>query len=62
MGKAVQKDAARGKLTYPGLIGIPESIRKAQDLIAAACRAIEPLGDQGSMLKALARYVLERDR
>ena len=62
LGKAVQKDAARGKLTYPGLIGIPESIRKAQDLIADACRAIEPLGDKGSGLKALARYVLERDR
>ena len=62
MGKAVQKDAARGKLTYPGLIGESASVKKAQDLIADACRAIEPLGQKGSMLKALARYVLERDR
>lgn len=62
MGKAVQKDAARGKLTYPGLIGESASVKKAQDLIAEACRSIEPLEERGSRLRALARYVLERDR
>ena len=31
-GKRVGKDAARGKLTYPGLLGVEESRRKAAEL------------------------------
>jgi geranylgeranyl diphosphate synthase type II len=61
-GKRVGKDAARGKLTYPGLLGVAESRRRA----AAACRqaadALAPLGDRGRPLAALAEYVLRRDR
>ena len=31
-GKRVQKDAARGKLTYPGFLGVDESRRRAEQL------------------------------
>ena len=31
-GKRTGKDAARGKLTYPGLLGVAESRAKAQKL------------------------------
>jgi geranylgeranyl diphosphate synthase type II len=58
----VGKDAGRGKLTFPGLLGVEESRRRAQRLIADACRALEPLGPTAEGLEALARYVLERDR
>lgn len=61
MGKAVRKDAAHGKLTYPGLLGLEESRRRAERLIEEACRSIAFLGDRGHRLEALARFVLERD-
>ena len=61
MGKAVRKDAALGKLTYPGLLGLDESRRRAERLIETACRSIAFLGDRGQRLDALARFVLERD-
>ncbi len=61
MGKGVRKDAELGKLTYPGLLGLDESRRRAQSLIDEACRSIQPLGDRGLRLEALARFILERD-
>jgi geranylgeranyl diphosphate synthase type II len=62
LGKRVGKDADRGKLTFPGLLGVAESRARAQRLIAEACQALEPLGTPAEGLSALARYVLERDR
>ncbi len=61
MGKAVRKDAESGKLTYPGLLGVEESRRRAEHLIEEARCSIAPLGDRGQQLDALARFVLERD-
>lgn len=61
LGKAVNKDASHGKLTYPSLLGEEASEVRAQCLIAEACRWIEPLGDRGRSLEALAQFVLERD-
>ncbi|MGD9644203.1 MAG: polyprenyl synthetase family protein, partial [Pirellulales bacterium] len=62
VGKRVGKDKSRGKLTFPGVWGIAESRRRAAQLIDAATGAIEPLGTAAQPLRALARYVLERDR
>jgi geranylgeranyl diphosphate synthase type II len=61
MGKGVGKDAALGKLTYPALLGVDESRRRAQRLIDRACAAVAPLGERSTPLMALARYVIERD-
>ena len=36
--------------------------RRAEQLIAEACRALLPLGSRADGLEALARYVLERNR
>jgi len=60
MGKRVRKDADRGKLTFPGLLGVEESVRRAEQLIAAARDAIRPFGSRAEGLDAIARYVLER--
>ncbi len=62
VGKRVGKDVDRGKLTFPGLLGIEASRERAEALIAEACQAIEPFGPAADGLDALARYVLERDR
>jgi geranylgeranyl diphosphate synthase type II len=62
VGKRVGKDAQRGKLTFPGLLGIDQSARHAEQLVLDACEALRPLGERASQLDALARYVLERNR
>src|SRR5205814_5399672 len=53
-GKRVQKDADRGKLTYPGLLGVEESRRRAQRLCEEACRRLSPLGSAADRLAQLA--------
>jgi geranylgeranyl diphosphate synthase type II len=61
-GKRVGKDAARGKLTFPGLLGVEESRRQAQRLYEEAAQALESLGAPAKPLVDLARFVMERDR
>ena len=61
MGKTVRKDASRGKLTYPSLLGEEASVLRAQCQVAEACQWIEPFGERGRRLEALAQFVLERD-
>jgi geranylgeranyl diphosphate synthase type II len=61
-GKNVRRDAARGKLTYPALLGPAESRKRAADLCAEAQRHVSPLGTAGERLAALADYVVYRDR
>jgi geranylgeranyl diphosphate synthase type II len=62
VGKRVRKDSDRGTLTFPRLLGIDGSVRKAEELVTEACRALEPLGAEAGNLQGLARYVLERNR
>jgi geranylgeranyl diphosphate synthase type II len=62
VGKRVGKDADRGKLTFPGLLGARESRQRAERLAAEACQALAPLGSAAEELSMLARYVVERDR
>jgi geranylgeranyl diphosphate synthase type II len=61
LGKRVQKDSGLGKWTYPGLLGLDGSRRKARALADEAIAALEPLGDRAARLKALALDLLERD-
>jgi geranylgeranyl diphosphate synthase type II len=61
MGKAVQKDAAHGKLTYPKLLGEAGSEAEARRLIEQATSALTIFGDRRQRLEALAQFVLERD-
>ncbi len=61
-GKRVGKDAARGKLTYPGLLGIDESRARAKSLTQQALDAVTPLGSAGVPLVQLMQFVLARDR
>jgi geranylgeranyl diphosphate synthase type II len=61
-GKRVRKDAGRGKLTYPGFLGVAESRRRADQLREQAREALAPLGPAGGRLAALFQFILERDR
>ena len=61
LGKATGKDAARGKNTYPTLLGLDSSRRQAKDELAAALKAIAGFGAAAEGLRALARFVVERE-
>jgi geranylgeranyl diphosphate synthase type II len=61
-GKRVGKDADRGKLTFPCLLGLEASAARAEQLISEACETLLPFGTPAAGLDALARYVLERNR
>ncbi len=62
VGKRVGKDARQGKLTFPALLGVEESTRRAGELIDRAAEAVAPFGENSVNLVALARFVLERNR
>ncbi len=61
-GKALRKDAVAGKQTFVSLLG-PDRARDQARMLAD--QAISHLGQHGSeadLLRALARYIVERDR
>ena len=61
-GKRVGKDAARGKLTYPGLLGVAESRARLAQLLAEAEAHAVAFGPAGGRLAALMRAVIDRNR
>ena len=60
LGKRVGKDADRGKLTYPGLMGLDAARDRAEQLIASARGHLALFGDRAWRLDNLATYVLGR--
>jgi geranylgeranyl diphosphate synthase type II len=60
VGKRTGKDAAAGKLTYPGAIGLEPSRAEAARLIAQAIDALLPLGERSRPLVLLAQRLLDR--
>jgi len=62
MGKRLNKDAGRNKLTFPALLGVEESRRRAARLVDESIAALAPFGSAAEGLEALARFVLERNR
>jgi geranylgeranyl diphosphate synthase type II len=61
-GKRVGKDAARNKLTYPGLLGVEASRQRAGELGRKAIEHLAPLGAAAGPLAELVSFVLTRDR
>jgi len=60
LGKRQGADQARGKPTYPALIGLEQSQRLAREHMDLAIAALAPLGAQGLILEQLARFTIER--
>jgi geranylgeranyl pyrophosphate synthase len=60
LGKATNKDAAKGKMTYPTLIGMEASKREAERNLAAGLEAISLFGAEADGLRTLAKFVVER--
>lgn len=60
VGKKLGKDREHGKATYPLLLGIDASRRRAADLVAGACQALDGFGEAARPLQQLAQYVVQR--
>ncbi len=61
LGKQTGTDQARGKATYPALLGLEASQEHARALMLRALTALKPLGPEAEPLRALAHYVIERE-
>ncbi len=62
LGKAVGTDRMRGKNTYPGLLGIDRSRTLAETLVAEALQALDDFDHRADPLRAIARYIIDRNR
>ncbi len=60
MGKSSGKDRARGKATYPRILGTEESRHRVEELGREAEEIAAEFGERGRALAALARLVVER--
>lgn len=61
-GKATGKDAAAGKLTYPGVLGVAGSRAEVERLEAEAREAVAGLGPAAESLRAWCGWLARRER
>ncbi len=62
MGKAARKDEVAGKATFLTLMGIERARAQAHLLVEQAIAHLHGFGAEADLLRAIARYVIERDR
>ncbi len=60
LGKGTGSDAARGKVTFPALLGIEASRTRAKALIKEAVASLASFDERAAPLRWIARYILER--
>jgi len=60
LGKQPGVDQARGKATYPALLGLEEARAEADSLYHEALDSLEPLGEDADLLRWIGRYIVER--
>ncbi len=60
MGKGTGSDTKRGKVTYPALVGIDASRKKAGELVESALLAIKNFDQRAEPLRMIAAYIIER--
>ena len=61
LGKSTGSDVTRKKATYPGLLGLEESKRRAAELVERAIDALNPFGPQADPLREIARFIIARE-
>ena len=62
VGKPLRKDEAAGKETFVSLLGVERAREQAAMLVEQAIAHLHAFGAEADVLRALARYVTERDR
>ncbi len=61
-GKALRKDEEQGKQTFVTLMGADKAREQANALVEQAVGHLATYGEDAAMLRALARFIVERDR
>lgn len=59
-GKRLAKDAAAGKATFVGLLGLEGAKVRAAELVVRACDALDSYGEDAETLRQAARFVISR--
>ncbi len=62
IGKSVGSDNDKGKVTYPGVLGLMRSKTIEGALIQAALESLEGFDDRANPLRQIARYIVERKK
>lgn len=62
VGKALRKDGEAGKETFLSLLGLDRAREQARLLVEQSIEHLRDFGPEADLLRAIARYVLERDR
>jgi farnesyl diphosphate synthase len=62
LGKATQKDKAKGKATFVDLLGESQADRYAEQLVEDAIAALSPYGARAQSFADAARFVITRSR
>ncbi|ASJ91220.1 polyprenyl synthetase family protein [Porphyrobacter sp. CACIAM 03H1] len=60
-GKALRKDDEQGKQTFVTLLGVERAREQARALVDQAVERLASHGSEADVLRALARYIVERD-
>ena len=61
-GKALRKDNEQGKQTFVTLMGVDKAREQARALVDQAIARLSSYGPEADILRALARFIVERDR
>jgi geranylgeranyl diphosphate synthase type II len=61
LGKTPGSDLSRGKITYPSLVGLAESKKRAGELVASAIEALRLFGPEADPLREIARFIHSRE-
>jgi geranylgeranyl diphosphate synthase type II len=61
LGKKTGSDLSRGKATYPSLLGVEDSKRRARELVEFAVDAIHSFGPDAEQLRKIAGFILSRE-
>lgn len=60
IGKDSGSDQARGKATYPAVIGLADAKVEAQNMMDEAMQALQIFGPEADPLREIARYIVNR--
>lgn len=60
VGKNVGGDMKKGKVTYPSILSIDESRKRAKELVDIAITSLKDFDEKAEPLRAVARYIVER--
>ena len=60
LGKDAGSDQARGKATYPAVMGLAESKRRANELVGLALQSLDSFDAKAEPLREIARYIVAR--